>query len=125
MIRMPIDLVLDSFCISLLKLHYTGDQSYLKPLKEYADEFDSYSYKDRQFIDEVGAELLVVHNNIWQTEASIRQAKEDEMGLAEVGRRALIVRDLNRERQTVRARLIDYFKQGVKDVKTNYVGGKS
>lgn len=123
MIRTPIDTVLDNYCIALLKLANTGDENYKKVIRDCVAEFDNYSVKDREFLDEAGTQLLNIHSQIWETEGAIRRAEEENLGLEEVGRRALKVRDLNRERQNVRALVIEYFGEGVKDVKCNYAGG--
>lgn len=123
MIKTPIDTVLDNYCITLLKLSNTGDQNYKKVIRDCVAEFDNYSVKDREFLDLAGEELLEIHKNIWNTEGAIRRAEEENLGLEEVGRRALKVRDLNRERQGVRKLVIEYFGEGVPDVKCNYAGG--
>ncbi len=44
------------------------------------------------------AQLYEVNGKIWDLEADIRKGKEGELGLEEVGRRALAIRDLNRQR---------------------------
>ena len=43
-------------------------------------------------------QLLEINNQIWQLESDIRRGKEGELGLQEVGRRALKIRDLNKLR---------------------------
>lgn len=48
------------------------------------------------------AELFRINGAIWDLEADIRQGKEGKLGLAEVGRRALTIRDLNAERIRVK-----------------------
>ena len=42
--------------------------------------------------------LLFTNMKIWNLESEIRECKEEELGLEEIGRRALMIRDLNRER---------------------------
>jgi hypothetical protein len=44
------------------------------------------------------AALVNINRRIWDLEADIRQGKEGRLGLDEVGRRALAIRDLNAER---------------------------
>ena len=42
--------------------------------------------------------LKEINGKCWDLEAAIRQGKEGDLGLEEVGRRALMLRDLNKER---------------------------
>ena len=42
--------------------------------------------------------LLEVNNQIWQLESDIRKGKEGQLSIEEVGRRALMIRDLNKVR---------------------------
>lgn len=48
------------------------------------------------------AALLAVNGEIWALEADIRQGKEGALGLEEVGRRALAIRDLNARRINIK-----------------------
>ena len=41
--------------------------------------------------------------------------------MEEIGRLALIVRDLNCERNEVKARIVDEFSEGFKEIKINYI----
>lgn len=47
-------------------------------------------------------DLCKVNSEIWDLEAAIRQGKEGELGLEEVGRRALAIRDKNKERIAIK-----------------------
>jgi len=61
--------------------------------------------------------LLFTNMKIWNLESEIRECKDEELGLEEIGRRALMIRDLNRERISLKNeinRLHDnenYFKE--------------
>jgi hypothetical protein len=46
-------------------------------------------------IDDVVEKLYSVNGRIWDLESDIRKGKEGELGLEEVGRRALLIRDWN------------------------------
>lgn len=43
-------------------------------------------------------ELYTVNGQIWDLESDIRKGKEGELGLEEVGRRAIAIRELNNKR---------------------------
>jgi hypothetical protein len=124
MIRMSIVDVLDRYIIASLKMLRVDKNQFKHEVDTLYAEFSNYSGEKRQAIKDFGVRLQRVHEGIWSMEASIRQAQEDELGLEEVGRRALKVRDLNRERQTIKNEMIDYFGEGQRDCKCNYAGGK-
>lgn len=62
---------------------------------------------------EVFIGLLKVNSQIWKLEVDIRNGKE--MDLSEVGRRALAIRDINKERIALKNRISKY-----KEVKINH-----
>jgi hypothetical protein len=64
--------------------------------------------------------LVSIHNLIWELEADIRAGKEGSMGLEEVGKRALMVRDLNRQRIALKAEIVEATGRGFKDIKINH-----
>ena len=53
-------------------------------------------------------------------ESDIRKGKEGELGLEEVGRRAILIRNLNRERVALKNKIIEETGIGFKDVKVNH-----
>jgi hypothetical protein len=57
-------------------------------------------------------ELCDLNNAIWHLEFDIRTAKETELDLEIVGRRALEIRELNRQRVAIRSRMNDYSGTG-------------
>ena len=60
--------------------------------------------------------LLEINNKIWDLEFDIRRGKEKELGLEEVGRRAITIRDFNKKRVTLKNSISKY-----KDIKINHV----
>ena len=56
--------------------------------------------------------LAIVNLKISLLEADIRQGKEAELGLEEVGRRALLIRDLNKERVALKNHLNEVLDPG-------------
>lgn len=105
---MPLAEVIDRYTIVRLKRERLTDaQRGAEPFleREFAaygeaiEEFRGRGVDVRQgWIDE----LYAINSKCWDMEADIRQGKEGTLGLAEVGRRALILRDFNRERNAVK-----------------------
>jgi hypothetical protein len=64
--------------------------------------------------------LCICNIKISILESDIRKGKEAELGLEEVGRRALEIRDINRERVALKNELKRIFGDGFKDIKVNH-----
>ena len=61
-------------------------------------------------LDKIGdlyAQLVQVHTKIWQLEAKLREGRDQELGLEEIGRRAIAIRDWNNKRINIRNRIAD------------------
>ena len=71
---------------------------------------------------ELSKDLYTINGKIWDTEGSIRAGLDDELGYDEIGKRAVKVRDLNRERMSIKNDIIELTGEGFKDCKMNYAG---
>jgi hypothetical protein len=47
------------------------------------------------------------------------------LGLKEVGKRALQIRELNRKRVSIKSEIVEYTNQGYKDVKANHASAET
>lgn len=65
-------------------------------------------------------DLTHANASIWKLESDIRQGRERKLGLAEVGRRALKIRDWNRRRIAIKNEIIVLTRQGFEDVKIDH-----
>jgi hypothetical protein len=61
-------------------------------------------------------DLYKINGEIWKLESDIRRGKEGELGLEEVGRRALAIRDINNKRISTQNGLIEKLG-GYKNIK--------
>jgi len=68
--------------------------------------------------------LCIANIKISILESDIRKGKEDELGLEEVGRRALQIRDINKERVALKNTLKEIFMDGFKDIKVKHRSSK-
>ena len=64
--------------------------------------------------------LSIVNQKIWHLESSIRKGKLDN-DLLEVGRRAVEIRNLNKERVSIKDAINEYTDYGFKEVKVNHL----
>jgi hypothetical protein len=66
-------------------------------------------------------DLLDVNAAIWQLEWQLRQGRDAEVGLEELGRRALAIRDLNATRVAAKNRINEIVGRGWREQKTDHV----
>ena len=118
MMQMPLSEILDRYTITKLKSERT-DENVSDELRAYKREIDNPNYAQISnqiiaFIDR----LYKINGELWDTEGDIR--KGVDMPLEEIGRLALKVRDLNCERNAIKAEIVDAFSEGFKEIKINY-----
>ena len=116
--KMPLSEILDRYTITKLKSERTNEDV-SDELRTYKREIDNPDYVERSnqiasFIDR----LYGINGQLWDTEKDIRNGVD--MPLKEVGRLALKVRDLNCERNEIKAEIVDAFAEGFKEIKINY-----
>jgi len=124
MIPMPISEIADRYSICVLKRERTG-ANMLKEIQMYIDEIIEF-WKTRDNGKEVNdifsyAERLYnINAEIWDLESDIRKGREGELGLEEVGRRAIKIRDLNKKRVAIKNEIVEEYGEGFKDIKINH-----
>jgi hypothetical protein len=94
----PISEIVDRLSIVRLKKERIGGT-------QFEDEYRILDDELRRFQDDTGTDLTTIFHHlyrtngqIWDLEADIRRGKEGDIGLEEVGRRALEIRNLNKVR---------------------------
>ena len=112
--KMPISEILDRYTITLLKSERTSEDV-SEELATYKKEIEKYG-TDR--VDTYVQRLYEVNGRIWDTEGDIR--KGADLPLEEIGKLAIKVRDLNCERNGVKADVVEEFSEGFKEIKINY-----
>jgi hypothetical protein len=116
--KMPLSEIIDRYTITKLKSERTNEDV-SDELRTYKAEIDNPDYVERSnqivsFIDR----LYEINGQLWDTEGDIRNGVD--MPLDEIGRLALKVRDLNCERNEIKAEVVDTFAEGFKEIKINY-----
>ena len=110
---MPISEIIDRYTITKLKSERTNE-NVIEELKIYQNELASYNADLKLYI----SRMYDINGKIWDTESDIR--KGTTLPLEEIGRLALQVRDLNCERNAIKAEIVDQFSEGFKEIKINY-----
>lgn len=123
--RYPLDELLDKRSIIQLKIErISGENPRLRK------EYDDYSNAIQEYIQENVCSLNQVelwHKKLyeanagtWDLEADIRKGKEGELGLEEVGRRAIAIRESNRVRVRIKSDIVKKTGIGYGDIKINH-----
>lgn len=112
--------VLDRLSILRLKVERINEPHLKKELDAFNKTVDEFKNRGIKIKKEWEESLYQINAKIWDLEADIRKGKEGELGLEEVGRRAILIRNLNRERVSLKNKIIDETGIGFKDVKVNH-----
>ncbi len=118
--EMPLAEVLDRLSILKLKIERINEEHLKKELDAFSIAINEFKNKGIKINDSWLNDLYNINAKIWTLEADIRKGKEGELGLEEVGRRAILIRNLNRERVAIKNRIIEETGIGFKDVKINH-----
>ena len=99
----PLSEIVDRLSILMLKVERLPSNEHSPALNNEVHRFEDavrlFGYSvDPNRIARWIADQKEINGRIWDLEAAIRQGKGGELGLEEVGRRALAMRELNKER---------------------------
>lgn len=115
--KLSIGDIMDRWSIAYLK-HQRAGQDTTEEINEYINYTSGkYSQKD---VKEYFNLLLKANGDIWTLESDIRKGKEGELGLEEVGRRALLIRDHNGIRVKLKNELNLKYNEGFQEIKVNH-----
>ena len=125
--KMPISEIIDRYTITKLKTERT-DEDVSDELTSYRTEIDRYNIDVEQYIDR----MYDINGTLWNYETQMRKLMDSRNGtgpivdandlpLVEIGKLALLVRDINGTRNGVKSEFVEKFSEGFKDIKINYV----
>ena len=113
----PISDMIDRLSIIKLKMERTTvDHS--QEYKIFRD--DLLKQIDEETLDSYLEPLYEVNGYIWDLEAQLRMGREEQLGLEEVGRRALKIRDFNAERVALKNEIVKLTGTGFVEKKINH-----
>lgn len=124
--EMPLSEIMDRYSILKLKLERLSfNQKEIelvirKEFNAYEKALKEFEAKGIAWKPEWLEKLYEINGKIWDLEADIRQGREGLLGLEEVGRRALIMRDINRERIKMRNLITEESGSGFFEIKVNH-----
>lgn len=112
--KMPISEIADRLSIAMLKKARANADNQI--------EIDILMQEVTQYVGalEFVEKLLDINGKIWDLESDIRKGKEDELGLEEVGRRAIAIRGFNKIRVGYKNEMVLKYEEGFEDIKMNH-----
>jgi|APGre2960657404_1045060.scaffolds.fasta_scaffold16237_2 hypothetical protein len=117
--KMPIGEILDRYSIAILKKERASAENQ-QEIDDLTQEIESYKETHEEFINEKIDKLIEINGMIWDLESDIRKGREGELGLEEVGRRAIKIREFNKIRVGYKNDVVEVFGEGYKDIKMNH-----
>ena len=118
--EMPLPEILDRLSILKLKIERIGEPHLKYELKAYEKAIDEFKKRGMGIKEEWLDKLYDINGKIWDLESDIRKGKENKLGLGEVGRRAIAIRELNKQRVSIKNEIVQKTGIGFKDVKMNH-----
>lgn len=126
--KMPISEIIDRYTITKLKMERTTEDV-SEEMNAYKKEIDEY---DQDLVSEYIDKMYEINGTLWDYESQMRKLMDSKNGsgpivdvndlpLSEIGKLALLVRDLNGTRNGVKSEIVEKFSEGFKDIKINYV----
>ena len=118
--EMPLPEILDRMSILKLKIERIGEPHLRDEMEAYEEALEEFKLKGVDVDEKWISELYDINGKIWDLESDIRRRKEKELGLEEVGRRAITIRELNKKRVAVKNQVVGETGIGFRDVKMNH-----
>ena len=126
--KMPISEIIDRYTISKLKSERTSEDV-SHEVNSYSEEIGQYKTEE---VTPYVEKMYEINGTLWDYETRMRKLMDSRNGsgpvvdandlpLAEIGKLALLVRDLNGTRNGVKSEIVEKFSEGFKDIKINYV----
>ena len=114
--KFPIIELIDRLSIAEVKQNMTNDNDI--ELEFYQQQCVDLDWNK---ISDLYAQLVQVHSEIWQLEAKLREGRDHELELDEIGRRAIEIRDYNNKRIAIRNRIADILDiDDVREIKVDH-----
>jgi hypothetical protein len=113
----PVIELVDRYTIARLKFELTNDN--LPEWEFYQAQLAGFDIK---VIADQLEQLYEIHKKIWSLESELKSGAEAQLGLEEIGRRAIEIRDWNRQRIALKNHMADQLGQGhVQEIKHNHL----
>jgi len=117
MIIFPVIELIDRLAIAEVKFARTSGAN-REELEWYLDQS---SHFDLAPVTGLYNNLVQIHNEIWELESLLKTGREQELGLEEIGRRAIKIRDWNNKRIAIKNTLAEKLGCSVREIKQDHL----
>jgi len=118
--EMPLPEIVDRYTIVRLKSERLGAGEVAEELLAYERAIGEFRDRGVEIRQEWLDRLYELNGQIWDLEHDIRKGMEGELGLEEVGRRAIAIRGINKLRVGVKNQIVEATGRGFRDIKMNH-----
>jgi len=112
----PVIELIDRLVIAEIKLEKCNANQ--DEVNWYKDQFQRYDFSS---IETEYQQLKEIHKHIWSLESDIRCGVEQQLGLEEVGRRAIEIRNWNNKRVQLKNRIAEKLTCTIKEIKRDHL----
>jgi hypothetical protein len=112
----PVIELIDRYAIAIVKLQRTDDNH-----DEYMFYHEQIEKYDLRRVNDSIQELINTHHDIWNLEKELKSGKEDEVGLEELGRRAIAIRDHNNRRVALKNSIAELLGCRIREKKVEHL----
>jgi hypothetical protein len=112
----PVIELIDRYAIALLKFEKT--QANQEELDFYAGQLSNFD--TNQVMDEF-AQLCNIHRKIWSLEAELKSGRESELSLADIGSRAIQIRNHNNSRIALKNLIAEKLGCRIREIKQDHL----
>lgn len=113
----PVIELLDRLAVAEVKFSRTNGANQLE-LAWYQDQAAKF---DLNLVAQLYQDLLQIHNTIWDLEGLLKTGREQELGLDEIGRRAIAIRDHNNKRIAIKNAMAAQLECPVREIKREHL----
>lgn len=104
--------------LAIAKVKWQRTQSNQDELEWYTKQASNY---DMQSVSDLFDKLVAVHHQIWELESDIRKGYDEKLGLEEIGRRAILIRNHNNQRVNIKNQLAESLGCSIKEYKFEHL----
>lgn len=104
-VPMPVAELADRYTIAILKFDRLPGEEIDKSLLSKQIEYYKQGLPSSPEVQELITDLHKINGQMWDAEHDIRKALDETLGLEEIGRRAIVIRDLNKIRVSIKNQL--------------------
>ena len=112
----PVIELFDRLAIAQVKWQRTKNNK--EELDWYTAQTTAYNFN---LVADLFDDLVSIHNRIWDLEADIRLGHDQQLGLEEIGRRAILIRDHNHKRITIKNQIAKRLNCNVREIKKDHL----